>query len=124
MGYCKPLDEMVAIKVMDLERQDPGKLVRSRLPLARAIRTAVSPFACAQEEIRKEAMTMNILSHPNLVQSLASFVSGAVRNLRLHRVAAVTSVLTEAPSSAPPAEPVGGDALLGRRLRSEHYEVP
>ena len=25
---CKPLDEVVAIKILDLERQDPGKLVR------------------------------------------------------------------------------------------------
>ena len=25
---CKPLDEIVAIKILDLERQDPGKLAR------------------------------------------------------------------------------------------------
>ena len=28
---CKPLDEIVAIKILDLERQDPGKLVRRAL---------------------------------------------------------------------------------------------
>lgn len=28
LAHCKTLDELVAVKVMDLERQDPGKLVR------------------------------------------------------------------------------------------------
>jgi hypothetical protein len=32
---CKPLDEIVAIKILDLERQDPGKLVRALVALGR-----------------------------------------------------------------------------------------
>lgn len=32
-----------------------------------------------QEEIRKEAQTMSLLNHPNLVSCYCSFVSGAVR---------------------------------------------
>ena len=36
-AWCKPLNEMVAIKILDLERQDPGKLVRAALPGGRGV---------------------------------------------------------------------------------------
>ena len=35
----------------------------------------------AQEEIRKEAQTMSLLNHPNLVSCYCSFVNGPVRSL-------------------------------------------
>lgn len=45
---CKPLDEIVAIKILDLERQDPGKLVRLHLCLGRLKRTQRPP-SCGQQ---------------------------------------------------------------------------
>jgi hypothetical protein len=103
---CKPLeDEIVAIKILDLERQDPGKLVRppsfvlwelclqspndpSALATAAARGGVHACLAVAarlliprpnlQEEIRKEAHTMSMLNHPNLVSCYCSFVSGPV----------------------------------------------
>jgi len=44
-----------------------------------------------QEEIRKEAQTMSLLSHPNLVSCYCSFVSGPVR--RRERGRKMTSAL-------------------------------
>ena len=115
---CKPLDEVVAIKILDLERQDPGKLVRKGRPLLSHGEAHAQPL-CAQEEIRKEAQTMSLLNHPNLVSCYCSFVSGPVRDPS--RRAHARSL---AHSSCPArSEPVGGDALLRRRVRAEHHEV-
>ena len=51
---CVPLGEIVAVKMLDLEDQDPGHL----------------------EEIRREVASMSMVSHPNLVTAHASFVEG------------------------------------------------
>ena len=51
---CIPLGETVAVKMLDLEDQDPGHL----------------------EEIRREVASMSMLSHPNLVMAHCSFVEG------------------------------------------------
>ena len=51
---CLPLGETVAVKMLDLEDQDPGHL----------------------EEIRREVASMSMVSHPNLVISHCSFVEG------------------------------------------------
>lgn len=51
---CLPLNETVAVKMMDLEDQDPGHL----------------------EEIRREVASMSMVSHPNLVTVHCSFVEG------------------------------------------------
>eukprot|EP00242_Pyramimonas_sp_CCMP2087_P017323 CAMPEP_0198198952 /NCGR_PEP_ID=MMETSP1445-20131203/2304_1 /TAXON_ID=36898 /ORGANISM="Pyramimonas sp., Strain CCMP2087" /LENGTH=383 /DNA_ID=CAMNT_0043868641 /DNA_START=459 /DNA_END=1610 /DNA_ORIENTATION=- len=53
-AMCHPLSEEVAVKVMDLESSPPATL----------------------EEILKETQTMQMLNHPNLVTSHASFVAG------------------------------------------------
>ena len=51
---CVPLNETVAVKMLDLEDQDPGHL----------------------EEIRREVASMSMVSHPNLVMAHCSFVEG------------------------------------------------
>jgi serine/threonine protein kinase len=51
---CLSLNETVAVKMMDLEDQDPGHL----------------------EEIRREVASMSMVSHPNLVTVHCSFVEG------------------------------------------------
>jgi len=51
---CLPLGETVAVKMLDLEDQDPGHL----------------------EEIRREVASMSMVSHPNLVMAHCSFVEG------------------------------------------------
>ena len=51
---CVPLGETVAVKMLDLEDQDPGHL----------------------EEIRREVASMSMVSHPNLVMAHCSFVEG------------------------------------------------
>ena len=55
--------------------------------VARVLRLALTrePHAAspAQEEIRKEAQTMSLLNHPNLVSCYCSFVNGPVRSARL-----------------------------------------
>ena len=52
---CTPLGgEQVAVKMLDLEDQDPGHL----------------------EEIRREVASMSMVSHPNLVMAHCSFVDG------------------------------------------------
>lgn len=51
---CLSLNETVAVKMMDLEDQDPGHL----------------------EEIRREVASMSMVSHPNLVMVHCSFVEG------------------------------------------------
>ena len=51
---CIPLGETVAVKMLDLEDQDPGHL----------------------EEIRREVASMSMVSHPNLVMAHCSFVEG------------------------------------------------
>ena len=51
---CVPLGETVAVKMLDLEDQDPGHL----------------------EEIRREVASMSMVSHPNLVTAHCSFVEG------------------------------------------------
>lgn len=40
---CKPTGEIFAIKILDLERQDPGKLVRS---VARTVVLGLAPLSC------------------------------------------------------------------------------
>eukprot|EP00898_Chlorokybus_atmophyticus_P004219 jgi/Chlat1/4799/Chrsp31S04792 len=50
---CVPLNETVAVKVMDLERC-LGSL----------------------DGVRKEALTMSMINHPNVVRALASFITG------------------------------------------------
>ena len=51
---CVPLNETVAVKMLDLEDHDPGHL----------------------EEIRREVASMSMVSHPNLVMAHCSFVEG------------------------------------------------
>jgi serine/threonine-protein kinase OSR1/STK39 len=87
---CKPLDEVVAIKILDLERQDPGKLVREGRR-RRASAWEAHPPRCAQEEIRKEAQTMSLLNHPNLVSCYCSFVNGPVSDPQPRRAPAAPS---------------------------------
>jgi hypothetical protein len=41
-ALCKPTSEIVAIKILDLERQDPGKLVRARGLTGRARAAALA----------------------------------------------------------------------------------
>ena len=53
-AQCLPLNEQVAVKMLDLEDQDPGHL----------------------EEIRREVASMSMVSHPNLVMAYCSFVDG------------------------------------------------
>jgi hypothetical protein len=45
-ALCKPTNETVAIKVLDLERQDPGKLVRSACTLCQV--SEREALACAR----------------------------------------------------------------------------
>ncbi|KAK3255789.1 hypothetical protein CYMTET_35050 [Cymbomonas tetramitiformis] len=52
-AICLPFNEVVAVKILDLERQEPANM----------------------EEIRRETQTMTLLSHPNLVKSYCSFVT-------------------------------------------------
>jgi serine/threonine protein kinase len=60
------------------------------LGLQRALSRLLTPRAL-QEEIRKEAHTMSLLNHPNLVSCYCSFVSGPVRTLLPLHVALLTS---------------------------------
>jgi hypothetical protein len=71
-----------------------------------------------QEEIRKEAQTMSLLNHPNLVSCYRSFVNGPVRSLAASERAALgLTRLAAVP------EPLGHHAVLLGRLRAQYHEV-
>ncbi|KAL6592722.1 hypothetical protein ACP70R_049397 [Stipagrostis hirtigluma subsp. patula] len=62
-ALCVPLDVVVAIKVLDLEKCN-NDLVGS------------GTTYCPQDGIRREVQTMSLLDHPNLLRAYCSFTNG------------------------------------------------